>query len=43
MAVDSKNVTNRREIRLESYDQLIAEANSLNTHGYKPIGNWSLA
>ncbi len=43
MAVETKKVNNRRKLRFESYDDLIADATSLASNGYQKLGNWELA
>ena len=43
MAVETKKVNNRRKLRFETYDDLIADASTLSTYGYQKLGNWSLA
>ena len=43
MAVDTKNVAGRREVRYESYDELLADVESLAGQETQVIGNWSFA
>ena len=43
MTVDTKTVANRRELRYESYDELLADAETLAAQGHQVIGNWSFA
>lgn len=42
MTVDTKKVTGRREVHYDSFDDLLADAESLVTSGSKSVGNWSL-
>ncbi|HUS38032.1 MAG TPA: DUF1569 domain-containing protein [Pirellulales bacterium] len=44
MAVETKKVTGRREISYRSYDELLADAQSVAaSDNVKMVGNWSLA
>jgi hypothetical protein len=44
MAVETKKVTGRRDISYSSYDELLADAQSVAaSDNVKMVGNWSLA
>ena len=43
MTVDTKSVANRREVRYESYDDLLADVENLAGQEYQVLGNWSYA
>lgn len=43
MSVDTKKVANRRDVRYESYDDLLADAENLAGQEYQVVGNWSFA
>lgn len=41
MSVDTKNAEGRRELRYDSYDELLADAERLAAGEIEQIGNWS--
>ena len=41
MTVDTKQVANRREVSYQSYDDLLADAESLAAQDVELLGNWS--
>ncbi len=44
MSIDVKTVSGRRDLRYESFDELLADAEKLvSTPGTRTLGNWSLA
>jgi hypothetical protein len=43
MAVNTKQVMGRRELRYNSYDDLLADVNELASGETEMVGNWSLA
>lgn len=43
MAVKTKEVTNRRELRYASYDELLDDLDALTAGETEVLGNWSLA
>jgi hypothetical protein len=43
MTVITKTVTGRRQLRFDSFDDLLAEAERLRVGEVKMLGNWSLA
>ncbi len=42
MAVSTKEVTGRRELHFDSYDQVLDDVHRLAEGGYRQLGNWSL-
>ena len=43
MPVQTKSVTNRRDVTLHSYQEMMSEAESLAGQQVETLGNWSLA
>ncbi|MGY8770882.1 MAG: DUF1569 domain-containing protein [Pirellulales bacterium] len=43
MVVNTKKVANRRKVRYESYDDLLADVDQLASNDLEVLGNWSLA
>ena len=42
MTVDTKKVTQRREVRYDSYDDLLSDAEHLASGDVQTVGNWTL-
>ena len=42
MTVNTKKVTQRREVRFDSYDDLLADAERLASSDVQTVGNWTL-
>jgi hypothetical protein len=42
MAVDTKHVQGRRQLRFSSYDEMLADVDTLAAHPCRQLGNWSL-
>ena len=42
MTVDTRKVTQRRELHYDSYDDLLADAERLATGDVRTVGNWTL-
>jgi hypothetical protein len=40
--IETAQVTGRREVHYDSFDQLLAEVDALAAGGYEALGNWSL-
>ena len=43
MTVNTKSVTNRRQVSYQSFDDLLSDAETLAGHEVQTLGNWSFA